>query len=89
MTIPVLETERLRLRPFSAEDDVAVFALASDPEVARFVRFEAHRNIEATRAFLEMVERHVDYAGLPAVQATFMELLERTFGALLQLIGAG
>ena len=27
-------------------------------------------------------------AGLPAVQATFMELLERTFGALEQLIGA-
>jgi flagellar biosynthesis protein FliR len=26
--------------------------------------------------------------GLPAVQATFMELLERTFGALEQLIGA-
>jgi flagellar biosynthesis protein FliR len=26
--------------------------------------------------------------GLPAVQATFMELLERTFGALQQLIGA-
>jgi ribosomal-protein-alanine N-acetyltransferase len=58
MPIPVLETERLRLRPFSAEDDVAVFALASDPDVARFVRFEAHRSIEETRAFLEMVERH-------------------------------
>jgi flagellar biosynthetic protein FliR len=27
-------------------------------------------------------------AGLPAVQATFMELLERTFGAIEQLIGA-
>jgi flagellar biosynthetic protein FliR len=27
-------------------------------------------------------------AGMPAVQATFMELLERTFGALEQLIGA-
>ena len=26
--------------------------------------------------------------GLPAVQASFMELLERTFGALEQLIGA-
>jgi flagellar biosynthetic protein FliR len=27
--------------------------------------------------------------GLPAVQATFLELLARSFGALAQLIGAG
>jgi ribosomal-protein-alanine N-acetyltransferase len=56
--IPVLETERLRLRPFTLDDDVAVFALASHPEVARFVRFEAHRDVAETRAFLELVERH-------------------------------
>jgi ribosomal-protein-alanine N-acetyltransferase len=57
-SIPVLETERLRLRPLTLDDDVAVFALASDPEVARFVRFEAHRDLAETRAFLELVQRH-------------------------------
>jgi ribosomal-protein-alanine N-acetyltransferase len=56
--IPMLETERLRLRPFTLEDEAAVFALASDPEVARFVRFEAHRTPAETRAFLELVEQH-------------------------------
>jgi len=56
--IPTLETERLQLRPFTLEDEAAVFALASDPEVARFVRFEAHRTLAETRAFLELVEQH-------------------------------
>ena len=55
VSIPVLETERLRLRPFTFDDEVAVFALVSDPEIARFVRFEAHRNRAETRAFLELV----------------------------------
>ena len=56
--IPVLETERLRLRPFTFEDEAAVFALASDPEIARFVRFEAHRTPADTRAFLELAFEH-------------------------------
>jgi ribosomal-protein-alanine N-acetyltransferase len=54
----VLDTERLRLRPFTLDDEAAVFALASDPDVARFVRFEAHRSPADTRAFLELVLQH-------------------------------
>jgi [ribosomal protein S5]-alanine N-acetyltransferase len=57
-SIPTLETERLRLRPFMLDDEAAVFALASDPEVARFVRFEAHRTPTETRLFLELVQQH-------------------------------
>jgi ribosomal-protein-alanine N-acetyltransferase len=56
--IPTLETERLRLRPFTLDDEAAVFALVSDPEIARFVRFEAHRTPAETRAFLELVQQH-------------------------------
>ena len=56
--IPVLETERLRLRPFTLADEPAVFALASDPEIARFVRFEAHTTPADTRAFLELAFEH-------------------------------
>jgi RimJ/RimL family protein N-acetyltransferase len=56
--IPTLETERLRLRPFTFDDEAAVFTLVSDPEVARFVRFEAHRTPAETRAFFELVIEH-------------------------------
>jgi len=57
-SIPVLETERLRLRLFTLDDEAAVFALVSDPEVARFVRFEAHLTPAETRAFLELVQQY-------------------------------
>lgn len=56
--IPVLETERLRLRPFTLDDEAEVFALVSHPEVARFVRFEAHRTPAETRAFLQSAQQH-------------------------------
>jgi len=62
--IPVLGTERLRLRPFTLDDEVAVFALASDPEIARFVRFEAHRTRAETRTFLEFVFEHYRHGDL-------------------------
>lgn len=59
----MLETERLRLRPFTLADEAAVFALASDPEVARFVRFEPHRSPADTRKFLEFVQQHYRRGG--------------------------
>lgn len=58
LPIPTLETARLRVRPFTMDDEPAVFALVSDPEIARFVRFEAHRSPADTRAFLELVFEH-------------------------------
>ena len=59
--IPALETDGLRLRPFTLADESAVFALASDPEIARFVRFEAHRTSADTRAFLRLVHQHYEH----------------------------
>lgn len=56
MNEPALK--RLRLRPFTLDDEAAVFVLTSDPEIARFMRFEAHRTPVDTRAFLELVANH-------------------------------
>ena len=78
--IPVLETERLRLSPFTAADEHAVFALASDPAVARFVRFEAHRDIAETRAFLELVLEHYR-RGDPFAWAIILREDERLIGS--------
>ena len=46
-----LETERLLLREFRAEDEAAIHAYASDPEVARLMIWGPN-TLEATRAFL-------------------------------------
>jgi RimJ/RimL family protein N-acetyltransferase len=47
-----LETERLLLRPFQADDFDALFAIHSRPDVARYLYWEP-RNKEEVRAVLE------------------------------------
>lgn len=47
-----IETERLLLRPFVAEDFDAVFAMQSRPDVARYLYWDA-RNEDEVRAALE------------------------------------
>lgn len=51
-TPPTLETERLVLRPVTADDAAAVFAYASNPNVTRFTLFETHRTIDDSRWFV-------------------------------------
>lgn len=53
MKTPVIETERLTLRPLTVGDAKAVFeGWASDQEVARFMRWNLHKNIEETKEWL-------------------------------------
>ena len=48
-------TERLILRPLTAEDEQAVHRLASQPEVARYMRFSTHTGRQETAAWLAEV----------------------------------
>ncbi len=50
---PVLETERMLLRPRTKEDKDDIFEYASDPEVTEYVTWPTHRSIEDTISFLE------------------------------------
>lgn len=53
MRTPILETKRLILRPFAMEDVEAVFyGWESDPEVARYMFWTSHNDIEKTREWL-------------------------------------
>jgi ribosomal-protein-alanine N-acetyltransferase len=53
--VPVLETERLRLRRLRTKDADDVFEYASDPEVVRYVIFEPHRSPADSGAYIERV----------------------------------
>lgn len=49
-----IETKRLLLRRFTAEDAEPMYAnWASDPEVTRYLTWPPHANVEVTRAVLE------------------------------------
>jgi ribosomal-protein-alanine N-acetyltransferase len=62
---PVLETTRLRLRPFDAADAPTLFAIASNPNVTRFTLWEAHRTLDDTRIFLNEYARSRYLEGVP------------------------
>ncbi len=47
--VPVLQTERLRLRPLTLEDAPALFPMVSDPETMRFMPDLPHENPVVTR----------------------------------------
>ncbi len=53
--VPDLETRRLSLRKLRLSDADAIFEYASDPEVAKFVTWEAHRSVGDSIAFISMV----------------------------------
>jgi [ribosomal protein S5]-alanine N-acetyltransferase len=52
---PVLEADGLVLRALSVDDAPAVFAYASDPEVARYTLWPPHGSEDASREFLRML----------------------------------
>ena len=51
--VPILETPRLRLRPYRAEDVEAMFALYSDPRVMRYWSFPPWTEVAQARTYLD------------------------------------
>ena len=66
--MPTLRTPRLTLRKVTRRDAADFFAYASDPEVARYVLWEAHRNLGHTRAVIRQMRREYRL-GLPSSYA--------------------
>lgn len=59
MMTPVLETERLILRPLSVEDAQDIYdRWTSDPVVAKFMRWSVHSSVEDTKQWLLMEEEN-------------------------------
>ncbi|TDB95878.1 GNAT family protein [Actinomadura sp. 7K534] len=75
-----IETERLALRPFCADDLEGLYAYQSLPEVARFLYWEP-RNMEESRAFLKQkmmastVEKEGDWLVLAVVRRQTGDLI--------------
>ena len=55
--MPVLETQRLRLRKLTMRDAQDIFDYSRDPLVAKHVLWDAHRTIGESRAYLRYMLR--------------------------------
>lgn len=61
MRNPILETERLILRPITVADAEEIYTnWTSDPEVARYMTWNTHPCVEATICWLTEVEKNLD-----------------------------
>lgn len=61
MKTPVLETERLILRPLSLADADVIFTnWTSDPEVAKYTIWNVHQSVEDTKNWLKIAENEID-----------------------------
>lgn len=59
MNTPILETERLILRPVTVSDAEEIYTnWTSDPEVARYVSWSTHPHVETTKEWLAFVEQN-------------------------------
>lgn len=60
MNTPILETERIRLRPLSVADAEAIYGRwTSDDRVSKYVRWCTHRSVKDTIEWLKAEEKNV------------------------------
>lgn len=57
---PILETERLLLRRLRREDAEALYAIASIPEVSRYLMWDRHPSVRYTKHYLKDLQRLYD-----------------------------
>lgn len=57
---PILETERLLLRRLRREDAGALYAIASIPEVSRYLMWDRHPSVRYTKHYLKDLQRLYD-----------------------------
>lgn len=61
MHTPILETDRLILRPFEKEDAPAVFECwESDPDVAKYMFWTSHNDLEKTKEWIAFELGQID-----------------------------
>lgn len=60
MAVPVLETERLILRPLSIDDLQDVFKWTGDPRVNKYMIYPLYKSVEDGREWLESVNKDDD-----------------------------
>ena len=78
---PEMETPRLRLRKLRLRDAADLFSWSSDPEVAKYVLWSAHRSIRETREYIRYV-RGLYRRGAPSSWGIVLRETDRVIGTI-------
>lgn len=80
-SLPVLQTDRLILRPLRRKDAADIFSYASDPEVSRYVLWDPHRSVSETRSYIRYILA-LYRRGLPSSWAVVHRETGRVIGTI-------
>ena len=80
-SLPVLETDRLILRPLRRQDAKDIFSYASDPDVARYVLWDPHQSVSETRSYIRYI-RSLARRGLPSSWAVTLRDSGKVIGTI-------
>lgn len=78
--VMTIGTDRLILRPVQIGDAEAIFRLASDPEVSRYLTWDAHKTIEDTLDFVRSSIKKNRQRKLPIIFAVFIQATNELIG---------
>jgi ribosomal-protein-alanine N-acetyltransferase len=79
--LPVIETDRLKLRKLSLSDVSDVFEYASDPEVSKTVWWEHHRKVDDSLSFLKQIVFQYE-KGIPSPWAVVLKQAHKMVGTI-------
>jgi ribosomal-protein-alanine N-acetyltransferase len=78
----LIETDRLIIRPIRLEDAEAMYAYASDPVLAEYVAWDAHKSIEDSLAFIRGAIEHQEVKPLDPLAIAFKDKPDVIIGAI-------
>ena len=82
LVMPIVETERLMLRPVRLEDAEDMYAYCSDDEVLKYLWFEKHDSVEFTRYIIDKLFLNRIDVGMPEAYAIVLKESKRMIGTI-------
>lgn len=82
LVMPIVETERLVLRPVRLEDAEDMYAYCSDDEVLKYLWFEKHDSVEFTRYIIDKLFLNRMDVGMPEAYAIVLKESNRMIGTI-------
>lgn len=82
LRMPVIETERLILRPIQLDDDKDMYEYCSDEDVVKYLWFEKHDSVEFSRYIIEKLYMNRNNVGIPEPYAIVLKSTNKMIGTI-------
>jgi ribosomal-protein-alanine N-acetyltransferase len=82
LRMPIVETDRLILRPIQLDDDKDMYEYCSDDDVIKYLWFEKHDSVEFSRYVIEKLFLNRVELGVPEAYAIVIKSTNKMIGTI-------